>query len=294
MVSVILPNYNHARFLDQRISSIITQTYKNFELIILDDCSTDNSREVIEQYRNHPKLSHIVYNEKNSGSPFIQWRKGIELAKGDFIWIAESDDFSDSRFLEVLLPEFSDEEIGIAFCSSFWIDESGNKKEDLSLFNESFKKQGNEVYIRQLVHNCVIQNVSSVLLRKRFIGNYIEKLDKFKYSGDWMFYADVLTRCSISYVNLKLNYFRWYHNNTSNQAVKLGKWTDEGVHVLRFLPKVNSVSYKRIYNLYRSWSRRIGKIPDPKRRFKSRMHLLTYCAKGVFYLSAQKFDSNKG
>lgn len=91
-VSVIIPNYCHARFLNQRIDSVLNQTYSDYEVIILDDCSTDNSREIIESYRNHPKISHIVYNEKNSGSTFIQWEKGFELARGEYIWIAESDD----------------------------------------------------------------------------------------------------------------------------------------------------------------------------------------------------------
>ncbi len=67
MVSVILPNYNHAAYLRQRIESILNQTYQDFELIILDDCSPDNSKDVIEEYRNNSHISHIVYNETNSG-----------------------------------------------------------------------------------------------------------------------------------------------------------------------------------------------------------------------------------
>jgi glycosyltransferase involved in cell wall biosynthesis len=81
-VSVILPNYNHAVFLQKRIDSIFNQSFTDFELIILYDFSTDNSKEIIEQYREHPHVSHIVYNTENSGSTFKQWGKGIELAKG--------------------------------------------------------------------------------------------------------------------------------------------------------------------------------------------------------------------
>ncbi len=66
-VSVIVPNYNHASFLKQRINSILEQTYQDFELILLDDCSTDNSREILEQYRSNPHVSHIAHNEINSG-----------------------------------------------------------------------------------------------------------------------------------------------------------------------------------------------------------------------------------
>lgn len=76
-VSVIVPNYCHAPYLEQRIESILQQTFQDFELILLDDCSTDGSREILERYRNHPKVSGIFYNERNSGSPFKQWKKGL-------------------------------------------------------------------------------------------------------------------------------------------------------------------------------------------------------------------------
>src|ERR1700752_3159230 len=75
-VSVIIPNYNHATFLIERIDSILCQTFQDFELIILDDCSNDNSRSIIEKYHGHEKISHIIYNPTNSGSPFMQWQKG--------------------------------------------------------------------------------------------------------------------------------------------------------------------------------------------------------------------------
>lgn len=62
-VSVIVPNFCHAPYLEERIESILAQTYRDFELILLDDCSTDDSREVLERYRQHPNVSRIVYNE---------------------------------------------------------------------------------------------------------------------------------------------------------------------------------------------------------------------------------------
>lgn len=118
-ISVIVPNYNHASYLKQRIGSILNQTYQDFELIILDDCSTDNSKEIIEQYRDYPKVKQIVYNTENSGSTFKQWNKGIELSRGEFVWIAESDDFAEPNLLEKLMTGIeSDNNIAIAYCQS--------------------------------------------------------------------------------------------------------------------------------------------------------------------------------
>ena len=98
-VSVIIPNYNHAQYLEQRLDSVFGQTYPNYEVIFLDDCSKDNSLEVINRYKNNPHLSQIVVNETNYGNTFKQWDKGINLAKGEIIWIAESDDYCELTML---------------------------------------------------------------------------------------------------------------------------------------------------------------------------------------------------
>ena len=84
-VSVIIPNYNHAPYLKERIDSVLNQTYQDFEVIILDDCSPDNSVEVIELYRSNPHVAHILINEQNTRNTFIQWERGISLAKGKYI-----------------------------------------------------------------------------------------------------------------------------------------------------------------------------------------------------------------
>ncbi|MFN9114867.1 MAG: glycosyltransferase family 2 protein, partial [Bacteroidota bacterium] len=118
-VSVIVPNYNHSRFLRKRIDSILNQTYQNFELIILDDNSNDDSVSVIEEYHSCSSISHIVYNQVNSGSTFKQWEKGLSLAKGDWIWIAESDDMCSSLFLQEITPIISlDQNLSFVYCKT--------------------------------------------------------------------------------------------------------------------------------------------------------------------------------
>src|SRR6516225_7688773 len=98
-VSVIVPNYNHARYLRRRVDSIVDQTYQDFELILLDDCSTDGSREVLQSYADDPRV-RIEFNDENTGTPFKQWNRGVRMARGRYIWIAESDDYAGPRFLE--------------------------------------------------------------------------------------------------------------------------------------------------------------------------------------------------
>ena len=101
-VTVITPNYNHARYLPRRLDSILNQTYQDFELIILDNASTDNSREVIESYAGDPGVK-TIFNERNNGSTFKQWDLGLSHAHGDYIWFAESDDYAEPTILETLV-----------------------------------------------------------------------------------------------------------------------------------------------------------------------------------------------
>ena len=80
LVSIIVPNYNHEQYLKQRLESIFNRTYPNFEVILLDDFSTDSSKKILSEYSENPKVSQCVLNETNSGNTFIQWNKGIALA----------------------------------------------------------------------------------------------------------------------------------------------------------------------------------------------------------------------
>ena len=80
LVSIVVPNYNHGKYLKERLNSIFNQTYSNYEVILLDDFSTDSSKKILSEYSENPKVSQCVLNETNSGNIFIQWNKGIALA----------------------------------------------------------------------------------------------------------------------------------------------------------------------------------------------------------------------
>ena len=126
-VSVVVPNYNHARFLPKRIDSILGQTFQDFELILLDDCSTDDSRSILSRYADDPRV-RIEFNAVNSGSTFKQWNKGVRLARGEYVWLAESDDYADERLLERLVSVLEAEpEVTFAYCRSWRISETVNR-----------------------------------------------------------------------------------------------------------------------------------------------------------------------
>lgn len=257
-ISVIIPNYNHAPFLKQRIESVLKQTYQNFELIILDDCSTDNSKEIIETYRNHSKVKQIVYNKKNSGSPFKQWKKGVELSDGEYIWIAESDDWASSFFLEKTLERMrQDEEVGIVFCGNYWVSPDGSMGKDLCIHNNSFIKEGITEIKEFLVKVNTVQNVSSVLFRKKFFKRVTKSYSKYKACGDWVLYAEILVNSKIVFIQEKMNYFRFYHNNISNNSARNGLWEYEGIDVLAIAKKSVRFSRREKIDLIGYWVNKI-------------------------------------
>ena len=211
-VSVIVPNYNHAKFLDQRIQSILNQTYQEFELIILDDCSPDEgaSCKVIEQYRDNPHVRHIVYNEVNSGSTFRQWDKGIKLANGDLIWIAESDDFCEPTLLEMLVNEFrNNSKLTLAYTLSKKVDAEGNEiRECYYALPINERLNGYDYIKRYMTMGNHCKNASACLFKKKSYEQIDPIYTRFKATGDKMFWVEIAEKGDVAILYKRLNYFR--------------------------------------------------------------------------------------
>lgn len=122
LVSVIIPLYNAALYLDACVNSVLSQSYQNIEILLCDDCSTDNSRDVLKKYENNPKCK-IFYNEKNMHQAKTRNRL-IQESSGEYIVMLDSDDVSTPDRIETLLAAFED---GIDFVGSacFLFDDNG-------------------------------------------------------------------------------------------------------------------------------------------------------------------------
>lgn len=220
LVSVIVPNYNHASYLDERMQSILNQTCQNFEVIILDDKSTDNSLDIIEKYRSNEHVSHIVVNEVNSGSPFKQWRKGIELAKGELIWIAESDDTCESIFLETMVNCFlNDTQMSYTFCRSTYMDEQGTLGNICQgMFPQDLKTTGREFNYRYMMWGNKVFNASSAVFKKENALSISQQYTTFQGAGDWLFWIELAELGNVSVIAQPLNHYRMYATNTTSQV----------------------------------------------------------------------------
>ena len=250
LVSVIVPNYCHSRFLDERIMSVLNQTYQNFELIILDDCSPDNgaSKAVIEKYRNNPKVSHIVYNEVNSGSTFKQWNKGFELAKGELIWIAESDDSCEVNLLETLVNVLlNNSNIVLSYCSLVRIDENGKviQNKNYGRFTRDFEIDGITFMKKYMLIGNIIYNASAVVFRKKTLNVMPKDYMNFKSAGDHLFWSYILMQGHISYVAAKLNKFRQHSMKVTPNSIKTGITDKEDCKIFNIISKNISLSLYR-------------------------------------------------
>jgi len=242
LVSVIIPNYNHAKYLKKRIDTVLNQTYQNFEVLILDDCSTDNSRNIIEEYRNHEKVSGIIFNETNSGSTFKQWNKGIRLAKGELIWIAESDDFAEPDLLQNLKSEFDLEpELGIAYCQSNMVNDKDKVTgswqswtDDLSreLFKTRFEYVGKDYIKDYLIYKNTIPNASAVLFQKKYYEMIGEADETVLKCSDWLTWIKLLTVSNVVYVPQHLNNFRFHDESVIARVKKTADQEYIGTYVM--------------------------------------------------------------
>lgn len=216
-VTVIVPVYNHAPFLRQRLDGILGQSYRDIEVIILDDASTDESLDIASTYTNDPRV-RLIRNDANSGSPFGQWKKGIELAKGEFLWIAEGDDDCHPDFLRELLPLLRDPDVAMAYADSTLVDELGQplgsyqayyESLDISHWKMDWMLPGSAEVDMGLGVKNTIPNVSAVLFRTRHIrSEMLDEITGMHFSGDWYLYVQLARHHRIAFRGKALNIHR--------------------------------------------------------------------------------------
>jgi GT2 family glycosyltransferase len=241
-ISVIVPNFNHARYLDERIGSILAQRYGVDEIIILDDCSSDDSPQVIRSWQEKSRLPIILLsNETNSGSPFKQWAKGISRAKGDLVWIAESDDSSHPRFTEYLAASFTDPDVVLAYSDSEIVGPQGDLLSptyrfytdtlDGTKWLSSYVEAGSREIETALCVKNTIPNVSAVLFRREAIAKAIPSIEAYLYCGDWAAYVECLRHGKIAYCPRALNRHRQDPKGVTQGGERAERAIDEALAI---------------------------------------------------------------
>lgn len=296
LISIALCTYNGSKYLKEQVLSIINQTYKNIELVIVDDCSTDDTIIILNELANTFTKIRVHQNEKNLGFN-SNFQKAISLCTGDFIAVADQDDIWLPNKLEVLLANIKDN--WLVFSNSELIDDEGKKlaqqilKPEFSLKGKSYKSF--------LFYNSV---TGHTLMINREFQQYFMPIPKSGYYDWWMGFIAMYHRKAV-YVNQCLTLHRLHH--TSTTFTTYNKQTKEKRQVLRneiltnlqllqdykglsnndrlLIKKISSSYKKRIslflielivkyYNIY---------FPDYKpRSWKSRLNFAIQFSKGKY------------
>lgn len=259
-VTVIIPNYNHARYLPRRIESVLSQRFQDFELIILDDASPDDSREVIASYASDPRV-RTIFNERNTGNTYLQWRKGLGEARGEYVWFAESDDYADPAFLETLTGVLDrNPRAGLAVCESMKVDRDdqplglyidGLKSNpdyagyDFTGWDRDFVADGRSYCKQYLFPRNTIPNGSAVLFRRDALNAVGGPVHEMKVCGDWMLYSRILLAYDVVRVAAPLNYFRQHEVNVRSRT-KIEIYVREARGVQDFLARELGLPRRRL------------------------------------------------
>lgn len=205
-VSAAVPNYKYEAYIGARLKSVFDQELPLREVIVLDDASPDNSlaeiRRTASAAGRHIDL-HV--NAQNTGSAFRQWRKAAELARGDYVWIAEADDLADPSFVGKLVARMQADGSVLGFTDSRQIDETGTatsesyvpymNEAEAGAFDASFCMSGKDFLSRFLAVKNVILNVSGAVFRRDALLAAFDAVgdDLYQYSvaGDWRLYAEL-------------------------------------------------------------------------------------------------------
>ena len=229
-VTVLVPNYRHARYLPERMDSILAQTVVPNEVLLLDDCSPDDSLPILTDYAAERPTWRVVANEQNSGSPFAQWNKGVGMATSQYVWIAESDDAADPLLLETLLQTAQAHPTAVlVYAQTLLMDEESRtlhsfQKNYKYLFGAQaerwlqpyFARGVDEIREYFILHN-VVPNASGALIRRDAYLAAGGANPHYRLNGDWAFYTRLLEHGDIAYVPTPLNRFR-VHAQTQRQA----------------------------------------------------------------------------
>ena len=253
-ISIIFTSYNHHQFLSRAIDSILNQTYQDFELIIIDDESTDGSQELIKQYEidNRVKI-HLL--EKNTGSYVKASNLGVKYSIGEYILFAQCDDYAEIKQLEKLISTIEHyPNCGVVWSSSNLVD--GNSEfisNDIldrtsafrsAIFSNKFISR--ERLIKLLSNSCIIPNLSAALVKKEFYLKVGGLNENYKVVSDWKFWIDLAFCTNFYYIEEPLNNFR-QHNNTIRSKTKIDLQITEIYDVFYFYINSNKLSKKNKY-----------------------------------------------
>ncbi len=214
LVSVIMPTYNAGKYLADSIESVLSQTHSNLELLITDDCSTDNTRDILESYSKKDKRVKVLYLDKNSG-PGIARNKSIERANGRYIAFCDCDDRWFPDKLEKQIAHMTRKDC--ALCSSSYL--ICDEQNQVTGINISPKHITLGMLKRDNKIGCLTAIYDIERLGHKFYMPAIRKRQ------DWALFLNILKECQICFcLTEPLAYYRQRPQSVSSNKLSLVKY----------------------------------------------------------------------
>ena len=246
LVSIITPVYNAERFLSETIKSVKEQTYKNWELLLVDDCSKDNSAKIIKEFNRTDDRIKYIKLEKNSGAS-ISRNTGIKNAKGRFIAFVDSDDLWEPEKLEIQISYMLEKNLGFTFTSYRYMKENGVKTNKVA-------KAPFKINYNGLLKNTII-GCSTVVIDKDIIGEF--EMPLVKRGQDTATWLQILRNEKYAYgIQKDLVNYRLVGDSLSSNKIKALKRT---WNTYRNVEKLNifKCSYVFCFYVYNAIKKRI-------------------------------------
>jgi len=244
-VLALVPSYNHGSFIRDRVQSILAQTFENFEVDVIDDCSTDQTMDVLKSFSDgRVKTSR---RSTNSGSPFSAWldvSRTLANSNFEYVWIAESDDRAEPLFLERAVSALNNNRsASMYYCHSWFIDDSdliiGHSINYLKRvfpdveWDRGWIMSGGDFIRRCLVRGMAIPNMSSALIRAEAFRSAVHSsLARYKLAADWVFAIRAATLGDVIFDPWDGNYFR-HHARTSRKETDTARMLFEHMSATR-------------------------------------------------------------
>ncbi len=237
LVSIITPVYNSSRYIKETIESVLKQTYSNFEMICVDDCSTDNSGYLIKQYQQEDNRIKYIRLDKNSGAAFSR-NIALESARGRYIAFLDSDDIWEKDKLDIQINFMKENQAGFSFTSYQMMDISGN------LFDRIIKVP-NKINYSGLLKNTII-GCLTVVIDKRIVGDF--RMPQVRNSQDYATWLQILKQGHIAYgINQNLARYRKVTGSISNNKLKALK---SNWKVYRDIEKLSIIKTMYVFSFY--------------------------------------------
>ncbi|NAS10975.1 glycosyltransferase family 2 protein [Poritiphilus flavus] len=209
LITVYITNYNYERYIEQAIQSVLNQSFQDFELLIIDDGSTDDSKTIIESYSDHPKIQ-VIY-QKNKGLNITN-NIALKLSKGKYIMRLDADDYLDTEALKKMVDYLeADPELGMVFPDYYIVDSGNNIVSEIK--RHDFKKEVT-IYDQPAHGACTMIRVKAM----KAVGGYDES---YTCQDGYELWIKFISKFKVASINETLFSYRRHNNNLTNNELRI-------------------------------------------------------------------------